>query len=343
MSMLSAVVKGRVARPIRALLYGVEGVGKSTWAAAAPAPIFLDAERGTLGLDVARLPIQRWTDFVRALGELKSAQHGYQTVVLDTLDALDRLLVAQVCADAQVGSIEEVGGGYGKGWTQVEERWGRVLEELAGLQAARGMNVVGLAHAHVETFRDPAGADWQRWTLRMGKKSAAIWKGWTEELLFATRDVRTAKREKKGQGGERVVYTKWAPGRDAKNRRNLPERLALDWRAFAAAVAANTAAPTARATDAEDDSMDEPEAQPVAAEKRPDEGGAHKRPVLEPVSEPPPGAVEDDLAGQFEALLERAPEDKRQVMRLSWESARASKDVSRMRKVVDRVKAVVAA
>lgn len=90
---------------------------------------------------------------------------------------------------------------------------------------------------------------------------------------------------------------------------------------------------------------EEPGPAPVAVEKGPNEGGAHKRPVVEaePVSEPPPGAVEDDLAGQFEALLELAPEDKRQVMRLSWESAKASKDVARMRKVVDRVKAVVAA
>jgi hypothetical protein len=287
MSMLAAVQKGRVsARPLRALVYGCPGVGKSTFAAGAPAPLFLDAEQGTLGLDVARLPIHRWADFSRAIDELQKADHPYRTIVLDTLDALDRLLVAEV---ADGGSIEDVGGGFGKGWTQVAERWGRAIEELEALQARRRVNLIALAHANVETFRDPAGADYQRWNLRVPKKSAALWVGWVDELLLATRDVTSGRKDKgKGRGGERVLYTKWAPGRECKNRRDLPERMPLDWPAFAAALRANVEKPRAAPTpDAEDRSMDAVDAPP------PEEAGpVDERPLEEqfPAADPPPPA-----------------------------------------------------
>jgi len=328
-SILQSVQRGRVAtRPIRALVYGVEGVGKSTFAAAAPDPLFLDAEQGTLGLDVARLSVVTWADFLRVLKELKSAQHNYRTIVLDTLDSLDRLLVAHVCRAANASTIEDVGGGYGKGWQAVAEAWDRVLEDLAALQAGRALNVIGLAHANVETFRDPAGGDWSRWSLRLPKKSAATWKGWVEELLFATRDVQSNKRDKKGRGGERVLYTRWAPGRDCKNRRDLPERLPLDWSAFSSALRAG--ASRGRLADADDHSMED-DAPPVEITPEPE-----PEPIGPPVAEPAMTIV-DSLKEQIRQLIPGLSGTEQLLARRALDL----QDEQRLRSAVTRFRAVL--
>jgi hypothetical protein len=217
-------------------LYGTEGVGKSTFAAGAPSPIFLDAEHGTLGLDVARVRIRGWDDAVAVVAELRG-EHEYRTVVLDTVDALDRMLQEQVCRERNARSIEDVGGGYGKGWTAVAEAWASMLHELAELQARKQVNVLLLGHAAVETHRDPDGPEWRRWAPRVSRRSGDVIKGWASEVLFATREVASTKADKgKGRGGARVLLTEWSPGHDAKNRRQLPARLPLDWGAFAAAL-----------------------------------------------------------------------------------------------------------
>lgn len=233
MSILSTVKQGVVAqRPLRCLVYGLPGIGKSTFAAGAPDALYLDAEHGTLGLDVARVEIARWADFSAALRELKG-EHPYRTVVVDTVDALERMLVESVCEDAHSSSIDKVGGGYGRGWTRVEARWCRVLDELAELQHRRRLNVILLAHCTASTFNDPAGEDYTRWSLRLNKKIKEQTVGWVDEQLFATYSVQTEKGSRKAKkDGRRVLRTEWRPGADAKNRRDLPFEIPLSWDAF---------------------------------------------------------------------------------------------------------------
>lgn len=239
MGILGEVRKGVVAvRPLRALVYGLPGIGKSTFAAGAPGALFLDAEHGTLGLDVARVEINRWKDLQDVLRELMG-EHAYKTVILDTVDAVERMLVDEVCRQADAQTIDNVGGGFGRGWTRVEARWNSVLEQLANLQHARGLNVILLAHCNASTFSDPAGEDYTRWQLRLNKKLKESTTGWVDEMLFATYDVEKDKKTRKGKGGDRVLRTEWRPGFDAKNRRDLPFEIALDWDAFKQALVAS--------------------------------------------------------------------------------------------------------
>ena len=100
---LSAVTRGRVAAPLRVLCYGVEGVGKSTLGASAPAPIFLGAEDGSALLDVARFPQPRaWTDVLEAVRVLIHEEHDYRTLVIDSLDWIEPLVWAAVCAEMKI-------------------------------------------------------------------------------------------------------------------------------------------------------------------------------------------------------------------------------------------------
>lgn len=239
---LSNLVKGRQERPLRVVLYGVEGIGKSTFAADMPAPVFIGAEDGTSQLDVTRFPTPRtWGDVLEALRVLGTEEHDFQTVVLDTLDWMEPLIWADVCANAKVQSIEDVGGGYGKGYTAALDTWRTFLAYLDRLRDKRGMHVILLAHSHIKNFKNPEGADFDRYELKLNLKASGLVKEWADVVLFANHETfaQEDKRAKRARGvstGARLIYTTRTAAFDAKNRHNLPEELPLSWLEFEAAV-----------------------------------------------------------------------------------------------------------
>ena len=247
----STVKKGReTGRPLRMLVYGVPKIGKSTLVSGAPEPLIVDADHKAQSLDCARVQPETWEQVRDTIQALTHEQHAYKTVGLDTLNSLERLLVEYVCRTNHVTTIEKVGGGYGKGWTEAGEEWGRLLADLERLQRARRVNVIALAHAKVDTFRDPRGTEYQRWTLDLSKQTASAWKGWVEDILFATRDVRTRSgKDRRETSGERVLFTGWTAGVEAGNCRQLPGRIPLSWAALSTALRAAIAADKARASD----------------------------------------------------------------------------------------------
>lgn len=241
---LSSVTRGRVERPMRVLLYGTEGVGKTTFAANAPSPIFLASEDGTSELDVARFPTpETWKDVHDAIAELASSQHPYQTLVLDTLDWLEPLCWQHVVDEARnprIRSIEDFG--FGKGHFAALDVWRVLLAALERLRVARGMHVILLAHTWIKSFKNPEGDDYDRYEMKLNTKAAGALKEWSDAVLFARYETFTHKdeRTKRVRGvssGARVIHSQHVAAWDAKNRYDLPETLPLDWHAFADAVA----------------------------------------------------------------------------------------------------------
>lgn len=238
---LANIKKGRFETPLCLVLYGPEGIGKSTFAANAPGAVFLGAEDGTAHLDVARFPVPTsWDEVREGMGVLGSDKHDYRSVVIDTADWLEPLIHDAVCKEGGKASIEDFG--YGKGYVQALDRWRLFVAELDGLRAKRGMNVIVLAHSQVKTFRNPAGDDYDRYELKLHAKAGGLLKEWANAVLF-TNYLTYAKDNKdnkvKMQGdGSRVVYTEHRPAWDAKNRYGLPFRLPLDWAEFERAARA---------------------------------------------------------------------------------------------------------
>jgi hypothetical protein len=237
---LSNVITGRVAEPMRVLTYGLEGVGKSSFAAGAPGAIFLDVDRGTAKLDVRRFPQpEEWLDVMEAIGELTNAQHPYKTLVVDTLDALESLCWRHVCAAKRVASIEDFG--YGKGYSAALDTWRTLADALERLRAHRGMHVVLVAHSWIKGFKNPAGDDFDRYELKLHAKASGFWREWCDAVLFATHETHTYEVKGRTKGimsGARVLYTERCAAWDAKNRYDLPAKLPLDWASFADAVEA---------------------------------------------------------------------------------------------------------
>lgn len=241
MSLLEQVQRGCVAVPRRVEIYGQHGVGKSTFGAMAEAPIFIQTEDGLANIDCARFPLATtYADVIAALGALYTEPHEYRTVVIDSVDWLERLIWAEVCRKRGVESIEDIG--YGKGYVFALTQWREVLQGLGALRNERGMQVILIAHAQIEKFANPETDTYDRYSPRLHKLASALVQEWCDEVLFATYKVHTKTTNegfdrKRVQGigtGERIIRTTERPAHVAKNRLGLPEEFPLDCRLYTA-------------------------------------------------------------------------------------------------------------
>lgn len=244
---LASVARGKIVSAPRALCYGPEGIGKSTFGAGAPSPIFLGAEDGTGQLDVSRFPQpETWDDILSAIAVLEREPHEYKTLVIDTLDWVEPIIWAHCCERDKEKTIESYG--YGKGYQVAVDEWRRFLAALERLRSVRKMGVVLLAHSQIRTFKNPEGEDFDRYELKLHAKAGGICKEWVDAVLFANFETFAQKNEKtkrvKGiSTGARLLYTARTAAYDAKNRYSLPESMSLSWDEFAAGVAAGQVAP----------------------------------------------------------------------------------------------------
>ena len=242
-SLLNQVQRGILPAPRRTLLYGTHGIGKSTFGAMAEKPIFVQTEDGLANIECDRFPLTgRYGDVVAALGELYTEPHEYRTIVVDSLDWLERLIWADVCRTRGVESIEDIG--YGKGYVFALTHWRDVLAGLDALRNDRGMSVALIAHAQIERFANPECDTYDRYSPRLHKQASALVQEWADEVLFATYSVHTKATDdgfgrKRVQGigtGERIIRTTERPAHVAKNRLGLPDEIPLDHRVYAAFV-----------------------------------------------------------------------------------------------------------
>jgi hypothetical protein len=240
MKLLEQVTSGRSPAPRRLMLYGTHGVGKSTFASYAPGPVFIQTEDGLGGIDCDKFPLATtFGQVMEAMGELYTDEHPYRTVVVDSLDWLERLIWAEVCAKRGFESVEDAP--YGKGYVFALNEWRQFLEGLTALRNDRGMTTVLIAHARIERFEDPEAEAYDRYVPRLHRLASQVIQEWSDEVLFAgfkviTRqtDVGFDRKRTRGIGtGERVLRTVERPSHLAKNRLNLPEELPLNWSAYA--------------------------------------------------------------------------------------------------------------
>jgi len=223
------------------LLYGTHGIGKSTFGANSDRPVFIQTEDGLGEIDCNKFPLaMKYTDALKALEALYTEQHHYRTVVVDSLDWLERMIWAEVCLQRSCENIEDVG--YGKGYVFALTFWREFLTGLDALRNDRNMAVVLIAHSKIERFENPETDSYDRYVPRLHKLASQLVQEWADEVLFATYKVYTkqtdegfSRKKTKGIGiGERVMYTTERPSHVAKNRLGLPDELPLDWHAYAA-------------------------------------------------------------------------------------------------------------
>jgi len=225
MELSKLVQTGIQNKPPRILLHGVHGVGKSTFAAQSPNPIFLQTEDGLTNIDVPHFPLATSIDEVfHYMGTLIKEDHDYKTFVLDTADWLQTLIFVKVCEEEKVDSIERCG--YGKGYIYAFKYWEKFINGLEKLRS-KGMAIILLAHSEIKAFNPPDGEAYDRFQIKLHKHAAARLEEWCDMCLFANFKIFSVDGKAVNNNPERIIHTSNRPAWKAKTRFHLPEEMPM--------------------------------------------------------------------------------------------------------------------
>ena len=232
------ITKGKVKRAVRTVLYGVAGVGKSTFASNIPDALFIDTESGTDSMDVARLPKpESWSDLQEEL-EFVLKEKPCSTLVVDTIDRIENLLIQDTVQLNGKNSIEDYG--YGKGYVMIQERWQKEFLFKLDKIIASGINVVLVAHSISRKVETPEESAYDHWELNLSRKVAPVTRDWTDMMLFCNYDLNIVDtsngngiEKRKAVGNiKRKIFCNQKPQFDAKNRFGLADSYDLSFEPF---------------------------------------------------------------------------------------------------------------
>lgn len=235
------IIKGKIPCAKKVVVYGPEGIGKSTFASQFPDPVFIDTEGSTNDMDVSRFEKPTsWQMLLEQLRYIKANPGVCKTLVIDTVDWAEQMCVEDICARNGKKGIEDFG--YGNGYVYAKEEFGRFLNFLSEIVEV-GIHVVLTAHSQIRKFEQPDEmGSYDRYELKLGKKTQSqtspLVKEWSDMLLFCNYKTLSVSVDDKGkkhkaQGGRRVMYTSHHPCWDAKNRYGLPEEVPFEYESIA--------------------------------------------------------------------------------------------------------------
>lgn len=239
------ITKGKIKSPLKVVLYGTEGIGKSTFASRFPSPLFIDTEDSTKNLDVARFDKPTsWSMLMQQIKYTKDNPDICKTLVIDTADWAEQLEIEDLCARKKWSGIEDAG--YGRGYQYSAEEFGKMLNALNEVIAV-GINVVVTAHACLRKVELPEEmGSFDHWEMKTSRKVAPMLREWADMVLFANYEtivVTTDSKKNKAQGSRRVMYTEHHACWDAKNRAGLAPKLPFDYAEIAAVIEGGAQSP----------------------------------------------------------------------------------------------------
>lgn len=281
------ITRGKIPCAKKVVVYGPEGIGKSTFASKFPDPVFIDTEGSTKDMDVARLPApSSWNMLLEEVRYVLDNPQVCKTLVIDTADWTEQLCSTSVCDKHQKSGIEDFG--YGKGYVFLQEEFGKLLNLLTDVVEQKMINVVLTAHAKMRKFEQPdeMGA-YDRWEMKLSKNVSPMVKEWADMVLFANYKTHVVKVDgkNKAQGGQRVLYTTHHSCWDAKNRYSLPDEIPFEYGSIAHIFSDNATYETSTPTTSVSTQQPVREAKPAST-----------APAAQPAKETPPQTSDHDVS-----------------------------------------------
>lgn len=225
---------------IKVVIYGVEGIGKTTLASRFPDPVFIDMEGSTSHFEnIKRFPKPKdWKDLNNMIEYIRATKP-CKTIVIDTFDWAEMFEVNDMLKANKWNSIESPG--YGKGYTMSAERIQKFLKKLESDLIDEGINVILTCHSKIKSFESPEeSGTYDRYELKLGQRTgsqtAPLVKEWADLMLFCNYKTYvevgtdTNKKAKAVGGTERAMYATHSAVWDAKNRFDLPDEMPMDYK-----------------------------------------------------------------------------------------------------------------
>lgn len=240
---LSNLKKETTNRPPRILLYGTPKIGKSTFGSQAPNPIFFDLEDGLDGIDSVKKRMYTFQEILDGIEFLATKEHGYETLVIDTLSQVQTMIYEAVCAENKVTHIEAIG--YGKGYAFAVNKWQQLLEWLTALRNNKNMMIILIAHDEIKKFADPTSDSYDFYKPLLREQYCDMVLQWADAILFAQQKAQVKKEiagigkvNAKAQDGGRVLHTVEQPSFIAGHRTSLglPDEIEFGYNFFIEAL-----------------------------------------------------------------------------------------------------------
>ena len=239
LTLLSQVTKGVKKNPRRCLIYGTNGIGKSTFASRAENPIFIKTEDGVDDIDTSSFPIcSSFDEVVNQIRTLINEAHEYKTVCIDSLDWLEKLIFSKVAEDNHKKNITEIG--YYSGYSIALDCWQKILDGLDALRD-KGMDIILIAHSKIEKYESPDQEGYDRYLPNLHKFAVPVICEWCDEVFFANYIAYTNKKdgEKRAKAmgtGERIMMCQERPAFTAKNRLDMPDSIPFSYSGYKEAM-----------------------------------------------------------------------------------------------------------
>lgn len=249
---LSSIKRSGKHKPPIVMMYAVHGIGKTSFGASAPNPVFIQTEDGLGKIETNTFGVLKTFDeLMDTIGVLYNEEHTFKTVVLDSLDWAEPIIHTET---ARINGWKSIDDGsketsFQRGYKEAVNTWKILLEGLTALRDERDMAIVMLAHSEVKRYESPDADPYDRYQPKLHKDASAIILEACDDVLFANYRVNTVKADVgfnkkvvRGVGsGERLIHTVERPAFLAKNRWSLPDNLPLlsppeGWNAYASGI-----------------------------------------------------------------------------------------------------------
>lgn len=221
------IVKTRKERPPRILIHADHGLGKSSLAAEAPDPIFINIEDGLDEIDTNALPKpETFDDVLEQLTWVYTGEHDFKTLAIDSLDWLETLVNKHVCKEGGKESISDFG--FGAGFEAAHTQFNRVVRALTSIRNERNMAIILLCHSSIKEYKNPMGDNYDTYKLKLRDKNAELFQefvtliGYLHFKVYVKKEDKGFSEQTKAIGGsERVLSCSPNAAYTAKNRYNI--------------------------------------------------------------------------------------------------------------------------
>lgn len=238
------LTRGKEKKPLKLFIYGRNGIGKTTFASQMDSPVLLDLEDNASHLTVDRQLLTNYRDIQSFLLALKTQEHPFKTVILDSVDVLEDLMIEDILNRHQVKTLKDVGG-YGAGYAELTAEFANLMKRMDAL-FKQGLNVTFLGHETVTRVEEPGEKIYDRvapaireanysqicnWCFGVFYATSAVNRGAAEDTGFNQKRTRNVNR-----ASDRILYTTPSAAHLAKNVFELSSPIPLDYPVFETAI-----------------------------------------------------------------------------------------------------------